>query len=108
MEKSSTTSSKFWLPLAFLLVLIFGMFIGVKLEKEGAFAAQISVTEKYPTKIDAIFRLLDAKYRKKVDHQQLLQQTIDRIKTTPFDKTYTPSKRLQRINEQVDIKPYRR
>ena len=107
MEKP-TTSSFFWLPLAFLVVLILGIFIGVKLEKEGAFVAQTRVTEKYPKKIDALFRLLDAKYIQKVDHHQLLQQTIDRLKTTQFDTIYTPSKRLQRINEQVDLKPYGR
>ncbi len=108
MEKPATTSSYFWLPLFFLVVLILGMFIGVKLEMEGVFVTQTNVTEKYPKKIDALFRLLDAKYMEEVDYHQLLQQTIDLLKATPFDTTYTPSKRLQRINEQVDIKPYGR
>jgi len=100
--------NSFWLPLNFLVVLLLGMLIGIKLEKEGAIANQTALRPPYSKKIDALFRLLDAKYIHEVHQDKLIQQTINRLKTSDVDTNYIPSKRLIRINEQVDIKPYHR
>lgn len=98
-KKSIYHSSSFWLPLAFLTLFLLGTLTGIKLEKENAIAAQTTLRESGHPKIDALFRLLDARYRKKVNQNELLQRTIDRLKVNEADINYVPSKRLQRIND---------
>ena len=105
-KKSIHQPYSFWFPLAFLTLFLVGTLIGIKLEKEAAIAAQTTLQESGHPKIDALFRLLDAKYLTKIDQHKLLQQTIDRLKTSEIDTNYIPSKQLKRINEQLDIKPY--
>ncbi len=105
-KKSIQQSYSFWLPLGFLTLFLVGTLVGIKLEKENAIAAQTTLRESGSPKIDALFHLLDARYRKKISQNELLQQTIDRLKTNEADLNYLPSKKLQSINEQVDIKPY--
>lgn len=102
-KKSIHQPYSFWLPLAFLTLFLLGTLIGIKLEKENTIAAQTTLRESGHPKIDALFHLLDARYRKKVNQNELLQRTIDRLKA---NINYVPSKRLQSINEQLDIKPY--
>ena len=47
-----------------------------------------------------------AKYIQETNQSALIQQTIDHLKMADLDTHYIPSKRLRRINEQVEIKPY--
>ena len=102
----SNKSNNFWLPLTFLAVLLLGIIIGIKLEKDGGIKEQTANHQKYPQKINQLFRFLDAKYIQETNQSALIQQTIDHLKMADLDTHYIPSKRLRRINEQVEIKPY--
>lgn len=92
-------------PLAFLVVLLLGILIGVQLESRLAISSSKILSEKQPKKLETVLRLLDAKYINSTDQPQLIQQTLNRLKINKMDTSYIPSKRLHRINEQVDIKP---
>ncbi len=93
MSKNTPHKINFsWLTFAFLAVLILGIMIGLQLEKENAIASRTMFQEKAPKKIDALLHLLEEQYIHKINQNQLLQQTIDRIKTSEFDINYIPSK----------------
>ena len=93
---------KISLLIALTTTLILGILLGIKLQKE----VKVSAVEL--AEIEGVFRLIEAKYHTKIDRGKVLQKTIDRVKReNETDSIYQPSKRLQRINEQVDIRPSR-
>lgn len=94
---------KISLFLALVMTLILGVLVGIKIQKE----VQISAIQ--PDEIEGVFRLMEARYQTKINRNEVIQKTIDRLKKeNKTDSIYQPSKRLQRINEQVDIRPSHR
>ncbi len=105
-QHSTHTSNKFWLPLAFAFVLILGILLGIKLQKEVPIVPSpkgAQLVERQPGKLEELLRYIEARYVDKVDRDELIQQAIDNIlaELDPHS-TYIPADQLQRINEQLD------
>ena len=100
------TSNKFWLPLAFAFVLVLGILLGVKLQKEVPIAPTPTgeqIVETQPGKLEELLRYIEARYVDDVDRDELIQKAIDNIlQELEPHSTYIPSDQLQRINEQLD------
>ena len=100
------TSNKFWLPLAFAFVLILGILLGIKLQKEVPIAPSPTgkqIVEAQPGKLEELLRYIEARYVDEVDRDELIQKAIDNIlKELDPHSTYIPSDQLQRINEGLD------
>lgn len=105
-NNSESISNKFWLPLAFSFVLILGILLGVKLQKEVPIVPTPvgqQVVETQPGKLEELLRYIEARYVDKVDREELIQKAIDNIlKELDPHSTYIPANQLQRINEQLD------
>lgn len=105
-QNSEPTSNKFWLPLAFSFVLILGILLGVKLQKEVPIAPKPKrdqLVEVQPGKLEELLRYIEARYVDKVDRDELIQKAIDNIlKELDPHSTYIPSDQLTRINEQLE------
>lgn len=95
-----------WLPLAFALVLIGGMFIGMELQS----AAPPLVMERSDLpgstgqgKIEELIRYIEAKYVDEVDRDELIQEAIDEIlgKLDPHS-TYFTAEELREATEQLE------
>lgn len=105
-QNTEQTSNKFWLPLAFSFVLILGILLGVKLQKEVPIVVQPKgdqIVEVKPGKIEELLRYIEARYVDEVDRDELIQKAIDNLlKELDPHSTYIPSDQLKRINEQLD------
>lgn len=96
-----------WLPLAFAVVLIGGMFIGMRLQS----AAPPMVVERGSTtgnsvgqgKIEELIRYIEAKYVDDVDRDELIQEAINEIlgKLDPHSNYFT-AEELQEATEQLE------
>jgi len=105
-QQTNNNSKGFWLPTAFSLVLILGMLIGIKLQKEVPLVPgsdRKPLTEAHPGKIEELLKYIEARYVDEVDREELVQKAIDNIlaQLDPHS-TYIPSDQLKRINEQLD------
>ncbi len=105
-QNTEQTSNKFWLPLAFAFVLILGILLGIKLQKEVPVVpeqegdSQVAIK---PGKIEELLRYIEARYVDEVDRDELIQKAIDNLlKELDPHSTYIPSDQLKRINEQLD------
>ncbi len=105
-QHSAHTTNKFWLPLAFAFVLILGILLGIKLQKEVPIVPTPEGEEQVetqPGKLEELLRFIEARYVDKVDRDELIQKAIDNIlQELDPHSTYIPSDQLQRINEQLD------
>jgi len=105
-ESLEHTSNKFWFPLAFAFVLILGILLGIKLQKEVPMvpvAASDTAVEGNPGKIEELLRYIEARYVDDVDRDELVQNTIDHLlKELDPHSIYIPSDQLQRFNEQLE------
>jgi len=105
-QNTEHTTNKFWLPLAFAFVLVLGILLGVKLQKEVPIAPTPKgdrLVEVQPGKLEELLRYIEARYVDEVDRDELIQKAIDNIlKELDPHSTYIPSDQLQRINEQLD------
>ncbi|MEM1123633.1 MAG: S41 family peptidase [Bacteroidota bacterium] len=105
-QTTEQSSNKFWLPLAFAFVLILGIMLGIKLQKEVPVvptAEGESTVGVQPGKIEELLRYIEARYVDEVDRDELIQKAIDALlnELDPHS-TYIPSDQLKRINEQLD------
>lgn len=106
-HENNSIGAKVWLPLAFALVLIGGMFIGMQLQS----AAPPMVVERGNLsgnsvgqgKIEELIRYIEAKYVDEVDRDQLIQEAIDEIlgKLDPHSNYFT-AEELQEATEQLE------
>jgi len=105
-QNTEQISNKFWLPLAFAFVLIIGILLGVKLQKEVPIVPQPkgdSLVEVKPGKIEELLRYIEARYVDEVDRDELIQKAIDNLlKELDPHSIYIPSDQLQRVNEGLD------
>lgn len=100
------TSHKFWFPLAIALVMILGILLGIKLQKEvpivPTVAGETSVETK-PGKIEELLRYIEARYVDEVDRDELVQKAINNLlKELDPHSIYIPSDQIQRFNEQLE------
>ena len=106
MPNNSTNSpAKFWLPLAFSIVLILGILLGIKLQTVIPFAPpeSSSAIESQPGKIEELLRYIEAKYVDEIDREELVQKVIDNIlEDLDPHSTYIPAEEVRRVNEQLD------
>lgn len=106
-QENNTIGAKVWLPLAFAVVLIGGMFIGMRLQS----AAPPMVVERGSTtgnsvgqgKIEELIRYIEAKYVDDVDRDELIQEAINEIlgKLDPHSNYFT-AEELQEATEQLE------
>ncbi|PHN07948.1 S41 family peptidase [Flavilitoribacter nigricans] len=106
-HENNSIGAKVWLPLAFALVLIGGMFIGMQLQS----AAPPMVVERGNLagnsvgqgKIEELIRYIEAKYVDEVDRDKLIQEAIDEVlsKLDPHS-TYFTAEELQEATEQLE------
>lgn len=106
-QENNPIGAKVWLPLAFALVLIGGMFIGMQLQS----AAPPMVVERSKVagsdvgqgKIEELIRYIEAKYVDDVDRDVLIQEAIDEIlgKLDPHS-TYFTVEELREATEQLE------
>lgn len=105
-QNLENSSNKFWLPLAFSFVLILGILLGIKLQKEVPIVAPQQgegFVEVQPGKIEELLRYIEARYVDEVDRTELTQKVINGfLKELDPHSTYIPSDQLKRINEQLD------
>ena len=100
------TSHKFWFPLAIALVMILGILLGIKLQKEvpivPTVAGETSVETK-PGKIEELLRYIEARYVDDVDRDELVQKAINNLlKELDPHSIYIPSDEIQKFNEQLE------
>jgi len=100
------STNKFWFPLAFAFVLILGILLGIKLQKEVPIvpvAAGDTAVETKPGKIEELLRYIEARYVDDVDRDELVQTAIDNLlKELDPHSIYIPSDQIQRFNEQLE------
>ena len=100
------TSNKFWFPLAFAFVLILGILLGIKLQKEVPIVPVVegeTSVEAKPGKVEELLRYIEARYVDEVDRDELVQQAIDNLlKELDPHSIYIPSDQIQRFNEQLE------
>ncbi|MEM6317574.1 MAG: S41 family peptidase [Bacteroidota bacterium] len=105
-QHTEHTTSKFWLPLVFSFVLILGILLGIKLQKEVP-VLPTNTTENSmvttPGKLEELLRYIEARYVDEVDRDELIQKAIDKLlgELDPHS-TYIPSEQVKRVNEQLD------
>lgn len=97
-----------WYPLLLSVVLVIGMFIGMKLQS----AAPVAVPEEGDVlsdgglgqgKIEELLRYIEAKYVDEVDRDKLIQEAIDNIlKNLDPHSSYIPAKELEEVNEELE------
>lgn len=106
-KENNAVGLKVWLPLAFALVLIGGMFIGMQLQS----AAPMVVERKASLpgnrvgegKLEELIRYIEAKYVDAVDREELVQEAIDEIlgKLDPHSNYFT-AEELQQETEKLE------
>lgn len=107
-QENYSIGPKVWLPLAFALVLIGGMYIGMNLKSE---APAMMVDRSAPVpgssvgqgKIEELIRYIEAKYVDDVDRDELIQEAIDEIlKKLDPHSTYFTAEELAEATEQLE------
>ncbi|MEZ4989501.1 MAG: S41 family peptidase [Saprospiraceae bacterium] len=107
-QENYSIGPKVWLPLAFALVLIGGMYIGMNLRSE---APAMMVDRSTPVpgssvgqgKIEELIRYIEAKYVDEVDRDELIQDAIDEIlKKLDPHSTYFTAEELAEATEQLE------
>lgn len=97
-------SNKIQLTLVLCLILIIGILLGIKLQKELILKR---VSAKRSLKIETVLSFIESRYIDSIDRQDLSKRIFsDSLRKFDTNTNYSPSKQLQKINEQVDIKPY--
>jgi carboxyl-terminal processing protease len=107
-QENYSIGPKVWLPLAFALVLIGGMYIGMNLKSE---APAMMVDRSAPVpgssvgqgKIEELIRYIEAKYVDEVDRDELIQEAIDEVlKKLDPHSTYFTAEELAEATEQLE------
>lgn len=108
IQENNPIGPKVWLPLAFALVLIGGMFIGMRLKSSASPMAVESGTALSGSgvgqgKLEELIRYIEAKYVDEVDRDALIQEAIDEIlgKLDPHS-TYFTAEELRDATEQLE------
>ncbi len=105
-NNSTNISPRFWLPLAFSVVLVLGILLGIKLQTEVPIVSSAkgaNALEVQPGKIEELLRYIEAKYVDEIDREELVQKVIDHIlEDLDPHSTYIPTEQLKRVNEQLD------
>lgn len=107
-QENYSIGPKVWLPLAFALVLIGGMYIGMNLKSEAP-AMMVDRTAPIPGssvgqgKIEELIRYIEAKYVDDVDRDELIQEAIDEVlKKLDPHSTYFTAEELAEATEQLE------
>lgn len=106
-QENNPIGAKVWLPLAFALVLIGGMFIGMQLQSATppmvVERSNIAGSDVGQGKIEELIRYIEAKYVDDVDRDVLIQEAIDEIlgKLDPHS-TYFTVEELREATEQLE------
>lgn len=106
-QENNTIGVKVWLPLAFALVLIGGMFIGMQLQSAAppmvVERSSVSGSDVGQGKIEELIRYIEAKYVDDVDRDELIQEAIDEVlsKLDPHS-TYFTVEELREATEQLE------
>jgi len=96
-----------WLPLLLAVVLVAGMFIGMRVQNS---APTVVVEPREQTestlgqgKIEELIRYVEAKYVDEVDREQLVDEAITSIlEQLDPHSNYIPAEQLRQINEQLE------
>lgn len=94
---STRTYTKFWLITALLGTFSIGILLGIKLQ------TQKSIATIKPSKIEEVLRYTESWYVDRIDREQLIQQTIERVNNdkNPFlKKIDTPE--LETLIQTID------
>lgn len=101
-------SPKVWLPLAFAIVLVSGMMIGLRLHN-AAPTVRIDGQENLRSgavahgKVEDLIRYIEAQYVDEVDREKLIQAAIDKIlEELDPHSTYFTAEELREANEQLE------
>lgn len=100
------TANRFWLPLVGACILIVGILLGIKLQREIPIIPSVDgkvIRESHPGKIEELLRYIEARYVDKIDRDELTQKVINNIlKELDPHSTYISADQLQKVNEQLD------
>lgn len=96
-----------WLPLLLAVVLVAGMFIGMRVQNSAPTVVMEPREETEATlgqgKIEELIRYVEAKYVDDVDRDKLVDEAIESIlKQLDPHSNYIPAEQLRQINEQLE------
>ncbi len=97
-----------WLPLLFALVLVIGLFIGMRLQSASPSPmVEAPVSDEVLTfgqgRVEELLRYIEAKYVDEVDREELIRQAINEVlRNLDPHSNYIPAEELQEINEQLE------
>ena len=110
-SKINNRKKDIWTPLALASAIIFGMFIGLKLQNEPLIKASPKKEIKPVSnqqalmqgRVDEIMRYVDAKYVDSVNDSVLMDHTINNLlQELDPHSVFIPATQLQKINEELD------
>lgn len=110
-SKINNRKKDIWTPLALASAVIFGMFIGLKLQNEPLIKASPKKEIKPVSnqqalmqgRVDEIMRYVDAKYVDNVNDSVLMDHTINNLlQELDPHSVFIPATQLQKINEELD------
>ena len=99
---------KIWQPLAFAVVLLTGMLLGIRLQNEvpllpTPITESGVVTDVQPEKIEEIIRFIEARYVDKVDRKELMDKVINGIiKELDPHSVYLTKEEVQKSSEELN------
>ena len=100
------TPNHYWIPALVAGVLIIGILLGVKLQREVPLLPPdetVSATEEYPDKIEEVLRFIESRHVDQVDREELMEKVVENIlEELGPHSTYIPEDQLKYINEQLD------
>lgn len=107
-KSNSFKKIQIWLPLLFAVILVVGMFIGMRMQSVAPQVVVDKSSENTPTtlgqgKIEELIRYVEAKYVDDVNRDELIENAINEIlKELDPHSNYIPAKELREVNEQLD------
>nr|HQU59650.1 S41 family peptidase [Saprospiraceae bacterium] len=106
-QPSNPKKLSIWLPLLFALILVMGMFIGMRIQSNAP--AMVAEPENAVIhsigqgKIEEILRYIEAKYVDEVDREAMIQEVInDMLAKLDPHSTYITADQLREVNEQLE------
>lgn len=110
--KTPLTKREIWLPLVLSLAVVFGVFIGMKLQNEPLIDAKKKKTPLNKAeatdivgqgRMEEILRYVDAKYVDDVDNSVMIDKSINNI-LSELDphSVYIPANELQSVSEELE------
>jgi carboxyl-terminal processing protease len=90
-----------WMPVLLALAIIFGIFLGAKLENRLKFSAR-SMSQNNPNKVGLILNLIEGNYVDTVDSKKIVEAAIPEIlKQLDPHTVYIPAKDMQEVSEEM-------